>query len=65
MVGFPSPFGGDNDDGGLFDDYEQFVRKPSPNQGRSSRNTASLRTTITSNSTKSLGISSRNGKCTT
>jgi len=33
MVGFPSPFGGDNDDGGLFDDYEQFVPETLPEPG--------------------------------
>lgn len=33
MVGFPSPLGGDSDDGGHFDDYEQFAPDTVPESG--------------------------------
>ena len=33
MAGFPSPFGGNSDDGGLFDDYDEFVPDHIPRPG--------------------------------
>jgi hypothetical protein len=33
MAGFPSPFGGSNDDGGLFDEYDEFVPEHLPDPG--------------------------------
>ncbi|MFC6723062.1 hypothetical protein ACFQE1_01380 [Halobium palmae] len=33
MAGFPSPFGGTSDDGGLFDEYDEFVPEHLPEPG--------------------------------
>lgn len=33
MAGFPSPFGGDRNDGGLFDEYDEFVPEHLPEPG--------------------------------
>jgi hypothetical protein len=33
MAGFPSPFGGSNDDSGLFDEYDEFVPDHNPTPG--------------------------------
>jgi len=33
MTGFPSPFGGSGDDGGLFDEYDEFVPDRVPDPG--------------------------------
>jgi hypothetical protein len=33
MAGFPSPFGGSSDDGGLFDEYDEFVPEHNPTPG--------------------------------